>query len=73
MSADRERGAERLLAEHGLAASVGSAGHAGDIAVVGVGPESLADLASQSAAIRALGYRYVAIDITPSEPPSAPA
>ena len=69
MSAERISAAERVLAAHGLeCASVEAAGHGGEIAALSVpgaewvrltGPEGR----RVSEDIRALGFRYVAVDL----------
>jgi hypothetical protein len=52
-----------LLERHGLATSVSVAGTEGEIVAVGAPPEQRPQLADLAPAIRALGFRYVAIDL----------
>jgi hypothetical protein len=59
---DRLAAARRLLREAGLAAEVSEAGAEGDIAAVSGAPSLRARLAELAPGIRALGYRYVALD-----------
>ena len=61
--AERAAEAARVLARAGVAADVAVAGQADDIAAVAVPVERLHDVAAQANAIRALGFRYVAIEI----------
>ncbi|HLU25552.1 MAG TPA: hypothetical protein VKZ58_07585 [Longimicrobiales bacterium] len=59
------RAAEALLHENGLpGARVRAEGHAEEIAAVNVPPESVAKLAALAPAIKALGFRYVALDLS---------
>lgn len=55
--------AEAILAREGLPGKVSVAGHAGDVAAVIVPPEHLARLAELAPELKALGFRYVAIDL----------
>lgn len=57
--------AAKLLAQAGIAADVTVAGQAGDIAVVAAPVGFLHDIAAHAAAIRELGFRYVALEIGP--------
>lgn len=68
MSGAAQRGAEaeRLLAQSGIRATVSAAGPTGEIAAVAAPVYRLADIAACAAAIRALGFRYVAIEIGPA-------
>jgi PP-loop superfamily ATP-utilizing enzyme len=60
----REVAAERLLAEHGLAGvRVRTAGHEREVAAIAAPPSALARLAELAPAIRALGFRYVALEL----------
>jgi len=43
------------------------AGHARDIAVLHAPPDALARLADLAPEIKALGFRYVAVDLAPAE------
>ena len=61
----REAAAMRVLAEAGMPATVRSAGQDGEIAALTLPAECLHDAAAQAHAIRALGFRYVAVDIGP--------
>ena len=55
--------ASRVLARAGVDAHVTIAGQAADIAAVAAPVDRLHDVAAQADAIRALGFRYVAIEI----------
>lgn len=55
--------ARDVLADAGVCARVERAGHARDVLVVHAPPSALATLHAASAALRALGFRYVTIDI----------
>ena len=68
MSAALERTAEaaRLLAAAGIEARVTSAGAAGEIAAIHASPDLLAAVAEHAAALRALGFRYVALELESS-------
>ena len=72
MSAHAERAARatRLLAAAGIDATVGAAGLQGEIAAVRASAHRLRDVAAHAGAIRALGFRYVALEIgaEPAEP-----
>lgn len=58
--------AENILRREGLAGvRVGVAGHQREIAVVEAKPEALARLAEIAPEIKALGFRFVAIDLAP--------
>ncbi len=60
----RVRAAERLLAERGVTgARVSVAGHERDIAAVVAPPETFARLVELAPAIRALGFRYIALEL----------
>lgn len=68
MSHDRSGAAERLLREAGIAARVTAAGHDGSVAKVGLSRELWPRLTEPGGdrlaeRIRALGFRYVAIDL----------
>lgn len=68
MSPGAAREAARLLAEAGVTASVAASGHDGSVALLAAGrdawPELLGDRGAELARrIRALGFRYVAIDL----------
>ena len=72
--ADREasaREAERLLGAAGIDVVVASAGPQGEIAAVRAPADALPAVAAHAAAIRALGFRYVALELATAEP--APA
>ena len=71
MTADRAREATRLLVAAGVDAIVGVAGHQGEIAAVRAHPDRLADVAAHASAIRALGFRYVALDILDQPGPAS--
>ena len=64
-TARRALDASDLLAAAGIEAAVTSAGLDGDIAAVRAPALRLADVAAPAAAIRALGFRYVALEIGP--------
>lgn len=60
--------AERVLAGHGVAAEVSVEGHEGEIAAVRVAEDAWArmlgeDGAAIAAEVKALGFRYVALDL----------
>lgn len=63
--AERAAEASRVLARAGVDARVTVAGQAGDIAAVAATPERLPEVAAHVPAIRALGFRYVALEIAP--------
>ncbi len=56
---------EELLRRAGMQARVDAVGAAADIAAVRVGLGELERVTSLAAEIRALGFRYVALDLTP--------
>ncbi|HEY8483185.1 MAG TPA: hypothetical protein VIL13_01145 [Longimicrobiales bacterium] len=56
--------AERLLREHGIeGARVSAAGHQSEIAAVEVSAAHIARLVELAPEIKALGFRYVAVDL----------
>lgn len=58
------RAAEALLHEHGLTgARVRAEGHADEVAAVSAPPEAVSTLVELAPAIKALGFRYVALDL----------
>lgn len=60
----RVRDAERLLAEHGVTgARVRIAGHEREIAAVAAPPDAFPRLVELAPALRALGFRYVALEL----------
>ena len=60
----REAAAERLLAAQGIiGARVSSAGHEHEIAAIRAEPGHFAQIQQLSAELKALGFRYIAIDI----------
>jgi hypothetical protein len=73
MDARRAAG-ESILREHGLAAArLDATGPEGEIAAIQVAPADWdalleSDSAAVIAGIRALGFRYVALDMLPLEP-----
>ena len=67
---ERTERARELLAAAGVDAIVTSAGEQGEIASVRAEHGALPAIAAQATAIRALGFRYVALDID-AEPESA--
>lgn len=70
MSADpRILAAEQILAREGIEGRVAIAGHAADVAAVSVRMEHLARLAELAPEIRAVGFRYVAIDLPEGDLP----
>ena len=71
----REAAAMRLLAEAGLRATVRAAGQDAEIAAVALPVARLPEVAAHAAAIRALGFRYIALEIGPAVPadPAEPA
>lgn len=64
MPVDMLRQAEALLAAAGIPAPVSLAGHAQDVLVVHAAASTLPDVHALSSSLRALGFRYVTIDIT---------
>ena len=68
---ERVREATRLLRDAGIHASVDSAGQGGDIAAVRAPGDRLADVAAHASAIRALGFRYVALELDTTDPAAA--
>lgn len=68
---DRSARATRLLREAGIAATVTHAGTQDEIAAVRTSADRLADVALHAPAIRALGFRYVALEIGVPEPERA--
>jgi hypothetical protein len=63
VSAARAHEATRLLVAAGIDARVDCAGHEDEIAAVRAPAERLAEVAAFASAIRALGFRYVALEI----------
>lgn len=62
----RTHAVERLLARHGIEfAGVKAAGHAGDIAAVTASAASRARLEDLASEIKALGFKYVALELGP--------
>lgn len=55
--------AQALLRAAGIDASIAVAGAQGEIAAVRAPADRLADVAAHAAAIRALGFRYVALEL----------
>lgn len=71
---DRTGAAESLLREMGIAGRVTAAGHDASIATIAVAPERWAELTGPAGRelagrLRALGFRYVAIDLAESATP----
>jgi len=66
VSADaRVAAVEAILAREGIPGSACVAGHAGDVAALSVPAETLARLAALAPEIKALGFRYVAVELAP--------
>jgi len=64
--AARVAAAEKLLREHGFdGARLRPAGHESEIAAVTAPPSEIARLAQLAPEIKALGFRYVTVDVTP--------
>jgi PP-loop superfamily ATP-utilizing enzyme len=64
--------AERVLAGHGVAADVSVEGHEREIAAVRVAENAWARMlgdegAAIAAEVKALGFRYVALDLAPAD------
>lgn len=59
----RLRRARALLERAGIAATIEAVGHEGDIAAVRAPASSLVALRELAPDLRALGYRYVAVDL----------
>jgi PP-loop superfamily ATP-utilizing enzyme len=76
MTADaRVSGAERVLAAHGVDAEVTVEGHEREIAAVRVAGDAWERLlgdegAAIAAEVRALGFRYVALDLAVADEPA---
>lgn len=70
-AASREAAATRALEQAGLSAAVRAAGPDGEIASLALPAERLPEVAAHAAAIRALGFRYVALDIGAAAQPGA--
>ena len=60
---ERERAAAAILVAAGIEAGVTAAGASGEIAAVRAPADRLTEVATHAAAIRALGFRYLALDI----------
>ncbi len=58
-------GVEAILAREGIVGRATATGFAGDVATLLVAPEALARLADLAPEIKALGFRYVAIELEP--------
>ncbi len=54
---------EAILAREGIAGTAAVAGFAGDVAAVTAAPEALDRLAELAPEIKALGFRYVALEL----------
>lgn len=63
MSTAQLHAAQRLLAGAGVSAQVGVAGHASDVLVVHASPADLPRLRPLTDRLRALGFRYVTVDL----------
>ena len=68
MSERAIREAEHILSDAGVSARVTASGHDGSVAVIAAGPGAWPALVGEPGAelarrIRALGFRYVAIDL----------
>ena len=64
--------AERVLAGHGVAADVSVEGHEREIAAVRVAEDAWARMLGDEGAViaaevKALGFRYVALDLAPAD------
>lgn len=66
-AAEREARARALLAGEGLAATIRSAGPDDEIAAVAAPLSSMAAVRALAPSLRALGYRYVTLDLTAAE------
>lgn len=62
MSAQAER-AQAVLRAAGIDAKVSAAGAQGEIAAVRTSADRVDDVAAHASAIRALGFRYVALEL----------
>ena len=71
--AERSARATRLLREAGIEAKVTAAGQQNDIAAVQAPAGQLERIAAHAPAIRALGFRYVALELRAGEPERATA
>ena len=67
----RAASAARVLAEAGIDVDVSVAGPSDEIACVRAPAQRLAEIALHAPAIRALGFRYVALDIGSEAGPAA--
>jgi hypothetical protein len=69
--AERVAGVEALLRARGLAyARVTAAGADGEIAAVHAPPGAVAELAELAPQIKALGFRYVTLELSDDDDPS---
>jgi hypothetical protein len=65
--AERLDAAQAILAREGIPALVTIAGHARDVAAVSAAPEHLARLAELAPEVKALGFRYLALELQAGE------
>jgi hypothetical protein len=68
VSDDRLDRVRTLLAREGMQVDVSVAGAGADIVAIRVRPRARAALAALAPEIRALGFRYVAIDVEARDP-----
>ncbi len=65
---DRVRAVEAILAREGIRGTASAVGHAGDVASLAVSPEYLPRLAEVAPEIKAVGFRYVALELVDTAP-----
>jgi hypothetical protein len=64
----RVRAVEAILAREGIVGTAAAVGHAHDIASLAVSPEHLPRLAEVAPEIKAVGFRYVALELVDGLP-----
>jgi hypothetical protein len=64
----RVRAVEAILAREGIAGTASAVGHARDVASLAVSPEHLPRLAEVAPEIKAVGFRYVALELVDALP-----
>lgn len=62
----RVRAVQAILAREGISGTASAVGHAGDVASLAVSPEHLLRLAEVAPEIKAVGFRYVALELVDS-------
>ncbi len=64
----RLRAVEAILAREGIVGTASAVGHARDVASLAVSPEHLPRLAEVAPEIKAVGFRYVALELVDAVP-----